>query len=1286
MKPYRIGSLATLAFLMVACLGHASAQEGARPTPPPDWQNPGATGLNNEPMHATMVVCPDRDTALRIDYATNSERTKSRFYLSLNGRWKYHYSRTVNNRVPSFWTPAFDDSSWAWIAVPSNVEKHGYGVPIYVNIRYPWRQPWSPPFIPPDDENNTVNAYRRTFTVPAGWEGRNVFVTFDGVNSFFYVWINGQKVGFGKDSRTPVEFDITKFLKPGENLIAVENFRWCDGSYLEDQDFWRMSGIFRDVYLWSCPDVHVRDVEIRTELDSQYQNAVLQVRVNLKNFGNAPASVTLQPELLDPSGRTVLAPETRRQLNAEQEILVASASPVSNPLKWTAETPHLYKLLLHLRDGAGRTLEVIPFNVGFRKVEIREGNLLVNGQRILIKGVNRHEVDPELGQAITVDGMLQDIQLLKRSNINAVRCSHYPNHPAWYDLCDRYGIYLVDEANIESHGMGYGAATLAKVPEWLDAHLNRTMRVVDRDKNHPSVIIWSLGNEAGNGMNFQMTYDWIKRRDPTRPVQYERAGFASNTDIYCPMYAPPSLVRSYADGESIDTGEGPEHRLPAEPARTRPLIQCEYSHAMGNSSGNMWLYWDLIYSKPYLQGGFIWDWVDQAQREPVTTRYVIQDRSGRNIPCVLNGARKFDDVISGEVIIQTASVGIPAAAVTVETWLFPLPTDTHSVFAAKGSWILQESPDGLEFRVQPESGEARAARTRVPEGWTGRWHRLGGTYDGQKVRLFVDGRTVAEAACAGPVAFNAHSLTIGSDPQHPEWPAAAYFREARLYGRALGEAEMATESRGEDASLLLWLDFRSVKREPLPPGKTFWAYGGDYGHPGEPSDDNFNNNGLVTCDRRPHPGLAQVSHIYQNVHCKPVDLAARKIEIKNWHDFVNLEDVAAAEWRLSADGVELQRGPLPLPHIAPHASAEITVPVPAFEPAPGVEYFLNLSFRLKETGPWADAGHAIAWDQFQLPDAASRPVSAATENAPLRLTQSDARIEVQSGDLTATFGKQDGALASLRYRGSELLARPLRPDFWRAPTDNDRGRDMTSTQGVWRVAHENARVSDFTAKEDVAQKAIVIRSALRLPAVNAEWLTTYTVRADGSILVDATFTPTRSDLAKLPRLGMQMALAPGFHHIQWFGRGPEETYSDRKDARVGLYRGAVEDQLYADYTEPGETGNKVDVRWLALTNKQGIGLLAVGAPLLSANALHHTTDDLQSAKHTFELPPRDITVVNLDMQQQGVGGDNSWGAWPHDQFMIPCREYHYRFVLRPFAAGDQPASLARQLRLTATTR
>ncbi len=583
-------------------------------SPPPeleDWENPAVIGRNKEPAHATYIPYGDRDSAL----AGNA--SASPFNRSLNGTWKFNWAERPRSRPAAFYEPTFDVSSWNDIEVPGNWELQGHGVPIYKETGPIGAMGNEPPEI--DHEYNPVGSFRREFDVPADWDGRRVFLHFAGVSSAFYVWVNGEEVGYSQGSRTPAEFEITSFVNAGSNTLAVEVYRWSDGSYLEDQDFWRLSGIYRDVFLFSTPPAYIRDFFVRALLDDSYVNGRLEVSVNVRNrpIDEAPSpegqtgsgsgdlrARWVELELLDPQGAPVFS--NRRPDSVEtagpgeegEETEFGLVVEVDRPLQWSAEHPHLYTLLISLVDDFDEIREVISTRVGFRTVEIRDGMLQVNGVPVHLKGVNRHEHDPDRGHVMSEESMLADIRLMKEFNINAVRTAHYPNVPRWYELCDEHGIYLVDEANVESHGAGYETDdTLAAKPEWLEAHLDRTRRMVERDKNHPSVIIWSLGNEAGDGENFVATYEWIKERDPSRPVQYEMSDLREHTDIFAPMYARVHILEAYG----------------SEP-RDRPLILCEYAHAMGNSVGNLQEYWDAIYASDHLQGGFIWDWVDQGIR------------------------------------------------------------------------------------------------------------------------------------------------------------------------------------------------------------------------------------------------------------------------------------------------------------------------------------------------------------------------------------------------------------------------------------------------------------------------------------------------------------------------------------------------------------------------------------------------------------------------------------------------------------------------------------------------
>jgi len=1059
---------------------------------PPAWADESRLPEGTEPPAATMVVFGD------VASAQKRTREHSPFVASLNGTWTFHQVSHPSKRgaTGEFWRTDFDDAGWGTIPVPANVELEGHGIPIYTNVQYPWKAN-----TPPDiaGEYNPVSSYRRTFTVPAAWAGREVFLTFDGVESFFTLWLNGEKLGFSKDSRTPATFRLSSKLKAGENLLAVEVIRWCDGSYLEDQDFWRLSGIFRDVYLWSTPQVHVRDFEVKTTVGAL---ADFELAGELRNYGADDAQVGVRFTLRDPAGQVIasdgpvvsgLAAGATRRFRFRRQI--------RDPRAWSAERPELHQLMIEVVDGAGRTTEVIPWRVGFRTAGVHAGQFLVNDMPVLMRGVNRHEHDPDLGHVMTRERMIQDIVLMKRNNINAVRTSHYPNVPEWYDLCDEYGLYVVDEANIESHGMGYGEHTLAKADSWAAAHMDRTVRMVERDKNHASIVTWSLGNEAGSGDNFRKTYAWVKKRDPSRPVQYENPRNAETSDIVCPMYPPPAAVERYA-------------ALPRE----KPFIMCEYSHAMGNSNGDIWAYWRPIYAGArYVQGGFIWDWVDQGLRTPVPV-----------------------------------------------------------------------------------------SRTVVPL---------------------------------------EHPKSIPLDPR-------------------LG---------------------------------TFFAYGGTFGPPGVASDGNFCANGLVTADRVPHPGLAEVKKVYQPVQVAVGDLERQQVVITNWADFQALDTWLDGAWRIVADGRVVQEGRLDLAGIAPRKAKTLRVPFALFNAEAETEYFLELSFATRAASPWAPAGHEVAWEQIKLPHGAHFLEPWPARGDPLTVADTDDAIAVTGTGFSAVISRASGLLVSLKSGDVELLEKPLGPHFWRAPVDNDRGNRMAEIRpamnswtapgsGIWRHAHESFTVTSIDVSTGGGHE-VWIRVAGVLPEVQAGLELTWVVRSAGYLLVEQRLLPPADfTMAEMPRFGTQMTLRPGFDHLAWLGKGPHETYWDRQDARVGLYRGRVRDQ-YFDYIKPQETGNKEAVRWVALTDDQGRGLLAAAtlkrSHLLSVNALHPTTEDLfcasqQENYYPYQMPQRDTVTLNIDLKQRGLGGDDSWGALPHEPFRLREWPVELRYRLHVLRGGEDPAAIAKR--------
>ncbi|MHB9106182.1 MAG: beta-galactosidase, LacZ type [Armatimonadota bacterium] len=565
-----------------------------------DWENPHLLHRNREKAHSTLLPYPDEATAAR------NEPGASPFYRLLSGEWEFCYAGSLEAAPKEFFTAGYDASAWDTLPVPSNWQLHGYGRPQYVNVLYPF--PVLPPSIP---RENPVGCYRRAFTLPESWDDRAVFLRFDGVNSAFYVWVNGRQVGYSQGTHLPSEFDITAYLQPGENLLAVQVLQWSDGSYMEDQDYWRLSGIFRDVHLYSTPGVHVRDARIRTRFDAEYQDAMLFVRAAVTNYTQKAASgCSVAMQLIDAEGNIVLEKQAAApRVPGKGETAVDLLTEVAAPRQWSAEDPYLYTLYLTLQDAAGTVLEVERFTVGFRQVETKNGVLLVNGRPVKLRGVNRHEIHPDLGQAVNYQSMVKDATLMKQHNVNCVRTSHYSNDPRWFDLCDRFGLYVIGEADLETHGFqAVGNLNwISDHPDWTAAYVERAERMVERDKNHPCIISWSLGNESGFGKNHEAMSAWIKANDPTRPIHYEGATGWGNaegrpteetTDLVSTMYSSVEQVR--AEGEKTDD--------------PRPFFMCEYTHAMGNGCGSLKEYWDLFYRYPRLAGGCIWQWCDHGLR------------------------------------------------------------------------------------------------------------------------------------------------------------------------------------------------------------------------------------------------------------------------------------------------------------------------------------------------------------------------------------------------------------------------------------------------------------------------------------------------------------------------------------------------------------------------------------------------------------------------------------------------------------------------------------------------
>lgn len=1027
------------------------------------WQDALINEINREPMAAHFLPFINEQAALAQQALPDVERFEvnpsAERRVSLNGMWKFLYSKNNDTCPADFHKPGYDTRRWKDIEVPGSWELQGFDAPIYTDTRYPF--PANPPYVPTD--YNPVGAYVREFTVPTGWDGMDIFLDFEGVESAFFCWLNGELVGYSEDSRLPAHFNITRSIRKGKNKLAVKVFRYSDGSYLEGQDYWKYSGIERDVYLYARPQSRVKDFRLTASLTNGYQDGdfTLDVMMNHPQPGQR-----VEAKVLDAGGFLLFADE--RVIGYPADTLFTFRKQFGKVLPWNAEMPNLYTLVVNTFDTQGKALESFAHPFGFRTVEMKYGQQLINGVPVLFKGVNRHEHDPHKGRSIDVASMVEDIRLMKQFNINAVRNSHYPNHYQWYSLCDKYGLYLIDEANLESHGMMFHKdGTLADYPDWERAFMQRMSRMVKRDRNYTSIVTWSLGNESGYGKNFETIYRWTKQTDPTRPVQYEGGGYESMSDIYCPMYARVWALRRHVNQRDA-----------------RPMILCEYAHSMGNSTGNLQDYWDLIYKYDQLQGGFIWDWVDQT--------FAIKDEKGHDI----------------------------------------------------------------------------------------------------------------------------------------------------------------------------------------------WAYGGDMGYAGVPNDSNFCANGLVTSDRNPHPHIWEVKKVYQYIHFEPVPFTTDRIQVTNRHDFTDLSGYRL-EWTVEADGKTVQEGVTDFPEIAAHQSGEITLPIKTI-PSDTKEYFLKLVAVTREDTPLTAAGHVAAMEQWQLPSERIIPETEPTVGTLQSTHTPDTLILTGGKGFRICFSTKSGEMTAWKYNGKNRLKEGLQPNFWRGLTDNDVANGTESRCQTWKEAGKNASLKDFRLEESTDKKLATVIATYDMKEQASTLQVTYRIRPDGIVKVTMRFTPSGKPLPEMPRLGMRMILPAEYDRMVWLGRGPHENYADRKTgAAIGMYSASVWEQ-YHPYVRAQETGNKCDVRWVALCNESGEGLLVAGEEPLSVSAWNFPMEDIlyrpfhTERRHGGSIEKKDLVWLNIDHRQMGVGGDNTWGAEVHPEYTITPHAWEYSFTILPLDAQSNAAEEARK--------
>ena len=1032
-----------------------------------EWHDLQVNEINRLPLHTMHFAYDPNDfPGTGAEYL---DKKKSMNYLSLEGTWKFNWVANADERPTDFYKTDLDDSKWNNIQMPGNWEMLGYGQPEYVNVGFAWRGHFDqqPPAVPTKD--NHVGSYRREINIPSNWDGKRVIAHFGSVTSNIYLYVNGKFAGYAEDSKVAAEFDITPFLKKGKNLIAFQTFRWCDGSWCEDQDFWRLSGPARENYLYArSKDHRLLDVRVETDLKNNYKDGYLNITAKVQ--GNTLAYFGLY----DPDGKEVIVTGTDNVKNGVAKYQLR----VKNVRKWSAETPNLYTLVVSPIQNGGMYLpyEIVQVKVGFRKVEIKNKQFLVNGQPVLLKGADRHEMDPDEGYNVSEQRMIQDIMMMKRMNINAVRTSHYPNDPRWYDLCDKYGLYVVAEANQESHGFQYGDDAAAKKPEFAKQIMERNQHNVSMFFNHPSIVTWSLGNETVMGDNFLKAYKWIKEQDKTRPVQYEQARRGEGTDIFCPMYYPVAASEKYAK----------------DPNSPMPLIQCEYNHTMGNSGGNLSDYWDLIRKYPILQGGFDWDFVDQALH--------------RNI-------------------VKPMSI--------------------------------------LPYKMNNE-------------------------------------------------------------------------------------------------------ELRKIE----------YCYGGDY-NKYDPSDNNFNCNGIIGPDRQMNPHAYEVAYQYQNIWAKMVNAETGEVSVHNENFFRDLSNYALA-WSLEEDGVETQNGTIADLDVPAQQTKNFTIPYDKSK-IKGKEVFLNIDFRLKEAEPLLTAGQVMAYAQLPVVTKqacsgdCSKMLAQGHGKKKMKLAaKKNNVVAVTTPNLTFKIDRSTGLISEYAYNGKSLLGEggTLKPNFWRAPTDNDMGAGLQKKFKAWKNPQMNLKNIDV--KKDKKTNSVTILTSFDMPEVQGQMDITYVVFANtGAVKVTEDFKATEgAKVSDMFRFGMLMQMPYTMEKSNYYGRGPIENYSDRKDCmRIGVYTDDADNQ-YFPYIRPQESGTKSDIRWWKQTDATGMGLQVKSCTPFYASAIHFDTEELDDGddkeqRHSFDLKKSKFTNLFLDSAHMGVGGENSWGAWPLEKYRVHYGNKTFTFTLIP---------------------
>ncbi len=1210
--------------------------------------------LNQEEGHSPLVPFVTAGEALQ-----NNKKAATSYY-SLNGTWKFHFAGTPEGTPPDFFMEGYNDSEWDTIHVPSNWEMQGFGDPLFRNVQTPF--PPDPPRVP--REYNPTGSYRKVFYLPDSWNDREVFLRMEKTASASFVWINGKQVGYNEGAQEPAEYNITRYLKDGENTIAVNVYKYSDGYYLEDQDYWRLAGIFDDVWLYAAPKTHIFDWHATTDLDDAYTNATLSLTMVVKNFSvRSGDGFSVRTTLYDPENRAVkVITSGKFSLQAGSGQTVKISGQISSPAKWSAEFPNLYVLIMELIDMEGNTVEAVNGRIGFKETEIRDQVFYLNGVPIKLNGINSHMQHPVLGHTMNEETIRKDMALLKRFNINCVRTSHYPPVIRYLELADEYGIYIVDETGDESHATEY----LSGKKEWEAMYRERARRMVLRDRNHPCVLFWSAGNESGEGENICAVINEGKKYDTTRYWMYGGNAFSHKCEeIIGPRYPQLfSLIsRVFLVPDSVDP---------------RPSFLDEYLAVTGNGGGGLDDYWDAFYSHPRSMGGAIWDFVSTGITDTVKT---LHDGSDNNVQVNVMGRARLVPAVDGKGIdlnghdqwvevYRDKALEIDGNQLSLTLMVYPRSLNSSAgALLTKGNFqfgIHQIRNDSLEFYITTSA--RNKVQIALPQNWENNWHHVTATYDAKEIFISIDDRKSNPESVSGNILNTPFPVNIGRNVELHGQETSVYICDAiidqvGIFSKAISSELLKNVTTALKRQAALWLDFEEMTRNG-----EFFSYG-----------IGARTYGAIWPDRRPQPEMWQIKKSAQPVKVRLISADKGEIEITNRYLFTDLDRLRTV-WKLQGDGEILDKGTVEI-SLGPQQQKLVRIPLKKPVLRPGTEYRLLVSFLQKEKTLWAEPGFEIAWNQLDLPWYLPKQTEQQTGKGRLSLKDEGGLLTVSGTGFEYVFDKKRGDLLSVKAQGRELIKKGPELNLWRAPLANETdewGYSVSNTRhrttGFGHMAASewySAGLEKLSVLPDIFKVErsddesilIEVRNVMLLATSSGAFINHIGYRIDisGELRIDHTVIPDGDVPAWLPRVGMEWTLSKSLGNVEWYGRGPQENYPDRKSGyKTDIYRSTVSG-MYEPYLIPQDYGLRCDNRWVRITDDTGTGLEFSGDKLFNFSAHPYTTENLTKALYPFQLHPSDGVTFDLDYATSGVGC-TALSVFPAYQVM-PQR-YDFRMTVR----------------------